>query len=92
MPDAFVLDVPRELSLELTAVVGPEFLDLEWKGPDHVIDEVDGVGLGIPVRDLEPTDAGRVVDGRELEAANLQNDEWAVHRFRYMNPETIGLS
>jgi hypothetical protein len=53
------------------AVVGPDFFDAERERADDVVAEIDGVGLGVPVVDLEGADAGRVVDGRELEAANL---------------------
>ena len=47
MPDALVLDVPVELGLELMAVVGSDLFDPEWECSDHVVDKVDGIGLGV---------------------------------------------
>ena len=52
---------------------------------DHVVDEVDGVGLGVAAIDLERAYAGGVVDGRVLVAPHrpalfpLQSQELDVH-------------
>ena len=69
--DALVLDMPVKLGLELVAVVGPDLPDAEWEGSDHVVNEVDGVGLGVASVDLEGADTGCVVDGRELKAPDF---------------------
>ena len=57
--------------LEFVSVVGPDFLDPEREPPDHVVDEVDGIRLVMSIVDLQGADTGRVVDSRELEAADL---------------------
>ena len=51
--DALILDVPMELGLEFVTIVGTNFPDPEGKARDNVVDEGDGVGLGVPVIDLE---------------------------------------
>lgn len=60
-----------ELGLELMPVIGSYFADSERKLFDHVVDKIDGICLGLPLIDLEGSDAGRIVDGGELEAADL---------------------
>jgi hypothetical protein len=59
VPDALVLDMPVKPGLELMAVVGPDFLDAERERADHMVDEIDGVGLGVPVVDPEGADVRR---------------------------------
>ena len=71
MSDARVLDVPVELGLELMAIVGSDFSDPEGECPDHVVDEVDGVSLGVSVVDLESTDSGSIIDSSVLEASDI---------------------
>ena len=68
MADALVFDVPVELGLELVAVVRPHLADAEWESLYDVVEEVDGVDLGVPAVDLESSDAGGVVDGGVLVA------------------------
>ena len=55
--DALVLDMPVKPGLDLMAVVGPDFLDAEWERANHVVNEIDGVGLGVSVVDPEGADA-----------------------------------
>ncbi len=71
VPDALVLDVPVELGLDLVAVVGAALADAAREGRDDVVDELDGVGLRVAIVDPESTDAGGVIDGSVLEAADL---------------------
>lgn len=60
-----------EAGLEFMSVIGANFPDTEREPVDDVIDEVYGIGLGMPVVDLESANAGRIVDGGVLEAADL---------------------
>ena len=62
MADALVFDVPVELGLELVAVVRPHLADTECEALDDVVEEIDGVGLGVPAVDLESPYARGVVD------------------------------
>ena len=52
--------------LELVPVVGTDRADTERKLSTDVIDELDGVGLGVTTVDFQGTNAGGVIDGREL--------------------------
>lgn len=63
--------MPAELCVELMPVIGPDFADTERELIDDMIDEVDGVGLGMPLVDFERPHARCILDGRILEAANL---------------------
>ena len=84
MVDTEILDMPVELRLELMAIIhcpavdfaeiderGSDLADAEREGRDHVVDEVDGVCLGVAFVDLEGSDPGHIVDRRILEAAKL---------------------
>ena len=51
--NALVLDMPVEPGLEFVSVVGPDFLDPEREPPDHVVDEVDGIPLGVSIVDFQ---------------------------------------
>lgn len=53
MPNALVFDMPVELGLEFVPVVRPCLPDAEWKAFDDVVDEGDGIGLGVPAVNLE---------------------------------------
>jgi hypothetical protein len=66
MTDASIFDVPVELSLELVVVARPHLSDTESEALDDVVEEVDGVGLGVSAVDLEGPDTGDVVDGGVL--------------------------
>ena len=66
MPHPLVGYVPVEQRLELVATVGADGVDPEWEPLNHVVDEVDGVLLGVPVVNLERADAGGVIDRRVL--------------------------
>ncbi len=63
--------MPVEPGLERMAIVGADLADAEREGGDRVIDELEGVGLGVPLVDLESTDAGGVIDCHVLETADL---------------------
>lgn len=62
MADALVLDMPMEFCLELVPVIGPHLADPEGKLVDDMVDEVDGVGLGMPRIDLQRPDACRIIN------------------------------
>jgi len=64
--DAPVFDVLLEFGLDLVADVRPCLPDTEWEALDGVVEEVDGIGLGVPAVDLESPDTGGVVDGDVL--------------------------
>lgn len=66
MTGSLVFDVPVELGLELMPVARPHFADTEWGALDDVIEEVDGIGLGVPAVDLEGPDTCGVIDGGVL--------------------------
>ena len=53
---------------ELMAVISPDLPDGEWEGSDHVVNEVDGICLGVAFVDFEGAYTGCVVNGRDLEA------------------------
>ncbi len=82
---AQVCDMPMKERLELVAAVGLDRADPKRKLVDHVIDEVDGVGLGVAAIHLERAYAGGVVDGRVLVAPHgpalfpFQSQELDVH-------------
>ena len=59
--NAFVFDMPVAPSLELMAVVRPDFTNVEWDFVDEMIDKVDGVRLHITFIDFWGPDAGRIV-------------------------------
>ena len=77
--------MPVKERLELVAAIGADRLDPEWELLDHVIDEVDGVGLGVALVDLQCTNSRRIIDRRVLLAPNrtasfsLQGQELHVH-------------
>lgn len=83
--DALVLDVPVEFGLKFVAVVGTNFADPERELFDDVIDEIDCIGLGMFLADLERPDARRVVYGGILEATNflaartMEGEEFDIH-------------
>ena len=52
VPHALVFHVPMELGLELMAIVGSHGVDAEGKARNDMVDEVDGVLLGVAVVDL----------------------------------------
>ena len=60
---AQVGDMPMEERLELMASVGLDRANPKRKLFDHVVDEVDGVGLGVAAVHLERAYAGGVLDG-----------------------------
>lgn len=66
MSNALVFDMPVESGLELMPIVCPYLSDAEGKASDDVVDEGDGVGLVVPVVDLEGPDAGGIVNGSVL--------------------------
>lgn len=66
MADALVFDVPVELGLEFVPIVRPHLPDAEREALDDVVDEQNGIGLGVPVVDLQRPDAGGIVDGAVL--------------------------
>jgi hypothetical protein len=66
---AQVCDVPVEERLELVASVRSYHLDPERKLFDDVVDEVDGIGLGVALIDLESPNAYRAIDRSVLVAS-----------------------
>ena len=75
--------MPVELGLEFGAIVGLHDLDAKRQPASHLVDEPDGRSLIAGVIDLEHTDPGAVVDGRELVEALLRSrdalEELHVH-------------
>jgi hypothetical protein len=77
--------MPMEERLELVAAVGLDRADPKRKLFDHVVDEVDGVGLGVAAIHLERAYASGIVDGRVLVAPHssalfpLQSQELDIH-------------
>ena len=62
MAYAPVFDVPVELGLELVPIVRPHLPDAEREALEDIINEQDGIYLGLPVVDFEGPDAGGVID------------------------------
>ena len=60
-----------ELGLELMAVVAPYFTDAKREFLDDLINEVDGAGLVVFLVNLERPNSGCVINGCELETADL---------------------
>jgi len=63
--------MPVELGLELVAIVSSDFTNAEWELVDDVINEVDRVGLGVFLVDLECADTASIVNGSILEPADF---------------------
>jgi hypothetical protein len=82
---AQVCDVPVKERLELVAAVRSYHLDPERKLFDDVVYEVDGVGLGVALVDLECPNACGIIDRRVLVAPHrtasfsLQSQELDIH-------------
>ena len=68
MADALVFHMPVELGLELMPIVRSHLPDAEREAPDDIVDEQDGIGLGVPVVDLECPHTASSVDGGVLVA------------------------
>ena len=66
MADALVFDVPVELGLEVVLFFRPHLSDAEREALDDMVDEEDGIRLGVPVVGLERPDAGGIVDSGVL--------------------------
>jgi hypothetical protein len=66
LADVERLEMPVEMGLEFSAVVGLNHVDAERQAPEDVIDECDGGALMAGVVDLEHANAGSIVDRREL--------------------------
>ena len=58
--------MPVEEGLELVAAVGSNGSNAERELLDHIVDEVDRIGLGVALVDLQCTNSCRVVDRRVL--------------------------
>ena len=70
VPDALVFDMPVELGLELVTAVRTDRVDSKWKLLDDMVDEVDGVLLGVVRIDPQGPDTACIVDGGVLEPSN----------------------
>jgi hypothetical protein len=68
MPDAEIMQMPMEVSLELIPVVCANGMDPEGKPGNNIIDKSDGITLGVSIIDFQGTDSRRIVDGRILES------------------------
>jgi len=53
VPNAFILDVPLELSLELVTAIRADRVNAKGELLDDVVDELDCVHLVVPVVDLQ---------------------------------------
>ena len=63
---AEVGDVPVEECLEFVATVGLDGANPEGELVDHVVDEVDGAGLGVAAINLKRADSRGIIDRRVL--------------------------
>ena len=63
--------MPMELSLELVAVICPNFTDAKRELSDNVINGIDRACLRVFLINLESTDSGCVTDGSELKSAHF---------------------
>ena len=45
--------MPTEFDLELVAMVSPDRMDSERKTVNHMVDEINGIGLGMALIDLK---------------------------------------
>ena len=59
MPHAHVLDMPTEFDLELVTMVCSHRMDSERKTVNHMVDEINGIGLGMALVDLQGPDPER---------------------------------
>ena len=71
MADPKILDMPVKLGLELMAVIGPDLTNAKRELLDDMIDEINGIGLGVFFVDFQCANAGCIVDCSVLEAANF---------------------
>ncbi len=82
---AEVRDVPVEERLELVTAVRPDGADPKGELLHHIVDEVDGVGLGVAAVDLQGPYTRGIVDRRVLVTAyrcpllSLQSQELDVY-------------
>ncbi len=63
---AQVGDMPVEERLELVAAVGSNGSNAERELLDHIVDEVDRIGLGVALVDFQCANSRRIVDRRVL--------------------------
>ena len=68
VPNAMVGEVPVELGLKFMPPVGSHRMHPNRELLDHVVEEVEGVLLGVPRRDPEGADARGIVNGGVLVA------------------------
>lgn len=71
MSNAKIFDVPMELGLELMAIIGSDLTNAEREFFNDVVDEVDGIGIGMLFVDFQSTNPRRVIDGSVLETPYL---------------------
>ena len=60
--------MPVALGLEFVPIIRPHLLDAEREALDDVVDEQNGIDLGVTVVDFKRPDAGGIVDGGVLAA------------------------
>ena len=63
--------MPVQLGLEFMTVVGANFAYPKGEFFDDMVDEVDGIGLGVFLVDLKCSDPSRVINGCVLETPYL---------------------
>ena len=66
VPDVHRLEMPVELRLKLGAVIGLHHVHAEWQPTTHLVDEEDGRALVAHIVDLQHSNAGAIIDRREL--------------------------
>ena len=66
MTKAFVFAVPVKRGLKLMAIVSSNVADAEGESCDAMVDEGNGVGLGVTLIDFKSSDARCIVAGRGL--------------------------
>src|SRR4051794_22878796 len=71
MSHAKILDMPVELGLEFVAIIRSHGMNAKREPLYDIVEEKDGIGLGVLLINLEGADSGRIVNGCVLKTADL---------------------
>jgi len=75
-----IVQMPREVSAEFGAIVGPDALDRHWEALTNLVDEVDRRAHGVMIVNLQDAVAGRFVEGCELvKAPRTEGEMLHIH-------------
>jgi hypothetical protein len=58
---AQALHVPMKLGRELVVVIGADCVQANWEPGNHMIDEINGIGLGVALIYLQGPNTGGIV-------------------------------